>query len=163
MSADNEIAILHMKDEKKYYVAMVLGCPSIEEVECDETWQKEIKDKAIRDKRVFDNRDDAFDSAIAFVKEEEEDGGYVEYGITSYTVPHVPSEERFACECGRCHCKENRCPVCGNGITGKDALCDKHYSDYLGTHCGGRSMADDDDAKEYKEWVEAIKIEQGYK
>lgn len=24
------------------------------------------------------------------------------------------------------------CPDCGQGVTGKDALCDKHYSEYLG-------------------------------
>lgn len=28
--------------------------------------------------------------------------------------------------------KDAGCPGCGLGVTGKDALCDKHYSEYLG-------------------------------
>lgn len=51
---------------------------------------------------------------------------------------------------------ENKCPVCGSGVAGQDSLCDKHYRDYLGTHCGSRS----EDAKEYKEWVEAMREEE---
>jgi len=30
------------------------------------------------------------------------------------------------------------CPECGNGTHGQDALCDKHWSEYLGQHIGGR-------------------------
>ncbi len=30
--------------------------------------------------------------------------------------------------------KDAGCPACGLGVTGKDALCDAHYREYLGTH-----------------------------
>jgi len=95
MSADNEIAILEMREEGKFYVAMILGCPGVEEVECNEEWHKRIKKTARREKRIFDTYADAFDNAQAYLKEMvEEEGCPVEYGITSYKVPHVPWEER---------------------------------------------------------------------
>lgn len=34
--------------------------------------------------------------------------------------------------------KKKTCPACGNGIHGKDSLCDDHWREYLGTHAGGR-------------------------
>ncbi len=35
--------------------------------------------------------------------------------------------------------KLRRCPECGIGKHGVDALCDKCYKEYLGTHAGARS------------------------
>ena len=28
----------------------------------------------------------------------------------------------------------DKCPACGKGVTGQDALCEKHYGEYLGTN-----------------------------
>jgi len=33
---------------------------------------------------------------------------------------------------------KEKCPECGKGIFGKDALCDDCWKEYLGTHVGGR-------------------------
>jgi hypothetical protein len=44
-------------------------------------------------------------------------------------------------ECRKCAAFDaDNCPECPpfTGIPGKDALCDKHWKEYLGTHCGGR-------------------------
>lgn len=38
--------------------------------------------------------------------------------------------------------KKEHCPNCGDGIHGKDSLCDECWKEYLGTHFGGR---DDED------------------
>ncbi len=34
---------------------------------------------------------------------------------------------------------KTNCPTCGTGRPGVDALCDPCWSEYLGTHAGGRS------------------------
>ena len=42
-----------------------------------------------------------------------------------------------------------RCPACGLGEHGKDALCDHHYAEYLGQHLGGHSDVPDDGQTRY--------------
>jgi len=34
--------------------------------------------------------------------------------------------------------KKNKCPNCGTGLHGKDALCDACWKEYLGQNQGGR-------------------------
>ena len=49
-------------------------------------------------------------------------------------------------ECPKCdYFEATSCPECPpcTGVPGLDALCDKHYSEYLGTHCGGRAEEED--------------------
>jgi len=106
MSADNEIAILEMRKEGKYYVAMIQGCPSSQEVELESDpsgYQKEIIEHAKRDERVFDTYEEASNNATAYEREIYNEGMPLEYGVTFYSVPYVPSEEKKSgCECLRC-------------------------------------------------------------
>lgn len=95
MSADNEIAILEIKKEKKYYVAVILGCPSVDEVVHDEKWHKKIKKIARSEKRVFNTYGDASDNARTYMDEMiEEEGCPVEYGITFYSVPNDKNKKK---------------------------------------------------------------------
>ena len=82
MSADNEVSVLHKNG--KYYVAMIFGCPSTEEVEQSEDWHKDFVEQAIRKDNVFDTLDEALEQVERIVDEVEDEGGYVEYGTVVY-------------------------------------------------------------------------------
>ena len=39
----------------------------------------------------------------------------------------------------------DKCPACGKGIHGQDALCDLHYKEYLGQNHGSHSDVPDNE------------------
>jgi len=41
-------------------------------------------------------------------------------------------------------CSASKCPACGLGEHGRDALCDHHYAEYLGQHMGSHSDMPED-------------------
>jgi DNA invertase Pin-like site-specific DNA recombinase len=42
---------------------------------------------------------------------------------------------------------KDTCPDCGHGVRGVDSLCDDHWSEFLGTHAGGRGAWEEEGQK----------------
>lgn len=60
---------------------------------------------------------------------------------------HNSDEIVYCCmdiKCGVRKSKKTKCPECGNGVHGKDSLCDDHWKEYLGQHIGGRGHGEND-------------------
>jgi len=63
-----------------------------------------------------------------------------------YSSANAPAVARKAPQAGG---SASRCPACGLGEHGKDALCDHHYAEYLGQQLGSHSDVPDDGQTRY--------------
>jgi len=95
MSADNTIVIGKFGD--KYRVAHVQAAENLEWEGIDSPYARDNQYWTFLDAPEFDSVWDATELAFKWVKETEEDGGYVEYGVHEtdfgYEFPSAPPPE----------------------------------------------------------------------
>lgn len=85
----------------------------------------------------------------------------------AFSIHPATKEKMFWCvrhagEHGDARLIESGCPECGNGIHGKDALCDHCYKLYLGQHYGSHSDAQEIDTRSLIE-IEVSRLEAALK
>ncbi len=70
-------------------------------------------------------------------------------GRTCSQVVVTPNDPAVARQSPQAGGSASRCPACGLGEHGKDALCDHHYAEYLGQQLGSHSDVPDDGQTRY--------------